>query len=105
VINTYTYYYFLIIFFFIATLLPAPGALHSSSGVYPYPYHYPGYDSHLWQGSKCHQKSTLGTRGRVLRSHKVLPGLGGGLGEKHSPIEEDWSCNGAEMGLGRREWG
>jgi len=32
------------------------------------------------------------------------PGLGGGLEEEHSLIGEDWGCNGAEMGFGRREW-
>ena len=69
----------------------------------PYQYQYPGYDPHLWQGSKYHQKDTPETRGGVLRSREVPPGLGRGPGEKHSPVGEDWDCNRVEMGLKRRE--
>jgi len=39
----------------------------------------------------------------VKECWEVPPGLGGGLGKKHSPIGEDWGYNGVEMGLGRRE--
>ena len=46
---------------------------------------------------------TLGTHGGVLRSQEVPPGLGGGPGEKHSPIGENWGYDGMEMGLGKRE--
>jgi len=52
-------------------------------------------------GSKCHQKGTPETCGGVLRSQEVPPGLGGGPGEEHGPIEEDWGYDGAEMGFGR----
>ena len=52
-------------------------------------------------GSKCHQKGTPGTCGGVLRSQEVPPGLGGGPGEEHGPIGEDWGHDGAEMGFGR----
>jgi len=45
----------------------------------------------------------LGACGGVPRSREVPPGLGGGLEEEYSPIGEDWGCDGAEMGLGRRE--
>jgi len=55
------------------------------------------------QGSKCHRKSTPGTCEGVLRSQEVPPGLGGGPGEEHGPIREDWGCNRAEIGLRRRE--
>jgi len=53
--------------------------------------------------SKCHRKGTPGTHGGVPRSRKVPPGLGGGPEEEYSPIGENWSHDGVEMGLGRRE--
>jgi len=31
-------------------------------------------------------------------------GLSKRLGEKHSPVGEDWSCDGTEIEFGRREW-
>ena len=76
----------------------------------PHQHQYPGYDPHLWWGSKCHQKGTLETHGGVPRSQEVPLGLSGGLREKHSPVGEDWGCDGVEMELGRRgqeegEWG
>jgi len=52
-------------------------------------------------GSKCYQKGTPGTHGEVLRSQEVPPELGGGPGEEHGLIREDWGHNGAEMGFGR----
>ena len=55
-------------------------------------------------GSKYYQKSTPGTRGGVLRSWEVPPGLGGGPGEEHSPIGEDWGCDGVEVEFRRRSW-
>jgi len=69
----------------------------------PHPHQHPGHDPHLWQGSKCHRKDTPGACGGVLRSQEVSLGLGKGLGEEYGPIGEDWSLNGVEMGLRRRE--
>ena len=37
-------------------------------------------------------------------SQEVPLGLGRELREEHGPVGEDWSCNRAEMELGRREW-
>ena len=63
---------------------------HSQAAVYtPHQHQHPGYDPYLWWSSKCHQKSILGTHGRVLRSWEVPPGLNRGLGEKHDPVGED----------------
>ena len=70
----------------------------------PHPHYYPGYNPYLWQGSKCHQKGTPETHEEVLRSQKVPLELGGGPEEEHSPIRENWGCDGVEMGLRRREW-
>ena len=67
----------------------------------PHQYQYPGYDPHLWQGSKCYQKGTLETCGGVLRSQEVPLELSRGPREKHGPIGENWGCNGAEMGFER----
>ena len=36
----------------------------------------------------------------LWRSTEEL-GLGGGPGKEHSPIRENWDCNGAEMGFRR----
>ena len=69
----------------------------------PHQYQYSGHDPHLWQGSKCHQKGTLGACRGVPRSWEVPPGSGGGPEEEYSPIGEDWGRNRVEMGLGRRE--
>jgi len=69
----------------------------------PHYYQHPGHDPHLWQGFKCYRKGTLGTHGGVLRSQEVPLGLGGEPEEEHSPIGEDWGCDGVEIGLGRRE--
>ena len=55
----------------------------------PHQYQLPGHDPHLWWGSKCHRKNTLGACGGVPRSQEVPPGLGGGLGEEYGPIGED----------------
>ena len=43
---------------------------------------------------------------RALRSQEVPPGLGGGSREEHSPVGEDWGCDGAEIELRRKggEW-
>ena len=60
----------------------------------PHQYQHPGYDPHLWRGSKCHQKGTLETYGGVLRSQEVPLGLGGGPREKHDPIRENWGSEG-----------
>jgi len=70
----------------------------------PHHYQHPSHDPYLWQGSKYHQKGTLGTCGRVLRSWKVTLGLSGGPEEEYSPIGEDWGHDGVEIGLERREW-
>jgi len=70
----------------------------------PHQHQHPSHDPHLWWGSKCYRKDTLGTREEVLRSWEVPPGLGGGPGEEYGPIGEDWGHNGVEIGLGRREW-
>ena len=66
-------------------------------------YQHPSHDPHLWWGSKYHRKGTQETRGGVLRSQEVPLGLGGGPGEEHGPIEENWGYDGVEMGLRRRE--
>jgi len=49
------------------------------------------------------EKGTLKTCRGVLRSWKVPPELGGEPGEEHSTVGEDWGCNRAEIGLGRRK--
>ena len=77
----------------------------SQAAVYtPQPHHHPSHDLHLWRGSKCHQKGTLGTHRGVLRSWEVSPELGGGPGDEHGPIGENWGHDGVEMGLRGREW-
>jgi len=38
-----------------------------------------------------------------MRSWEVPLGLSREPREEHGLIREDWGCNGAEMGLGRRE--
>jgi len=68
----------------------------------PHQYQHSSHDPHLWWGSKCHQKGTLETCGGVLRSWEVPPELSRGPREKHSPVREDWGCDGAEMEFERR---
>jgi len=68
----------------------------------PHQYKHPGYDPHLWQGFKCYRKDTPETRGGVLRSWEVPPGLGREPGEEHGLIGENWGRDGVEMGFGRR---
>jgi len=68
----------------------------------PYQHQYPGHDPHLWQSSKYHRKGTPGICGGILRSWEVTPGFGGGPGEEHGPVGEDWGCDGVKMRLGRR---
>ena len=70
----------------------------------PHKHQHSGYDSHLWQDSKCHQKGTLGTYKGVPRSWKVLLGLSRGPEEKHGLIGENWGCDEAEMGFRRSSW-
>ena len=70
----------------------------------PHQHQYPSHDSHLWWGSKCHQKGTPGNCGGVLRSWEVPLELGRGPGEEHSPVGENWGYNGAEIELRRRGW-
>jgi len=63
---------------------------------------HPGYDPHLWQSSKCHQKGTLETHGGVPRSWEVPLGLGRGPKEEHGLVGEDWGYNGAKIELRRK---
>ena len=77
---------------------------HSQAAVCtPHQHQHPSYDPHLWQSSKCYQKDTLGTHGEVPRSREVPLELGRGLGEEHSPIGENWGCNGVEIEFRRRD--
>jgi len=48
-------------------------------------------------------KGTPRTCRGVPRSWEVPPGLDKGLGEEHSPVEENWSHDGVEMEFERRE--
>jgi len=45
----------------------------------------------------------LRTHGEILRGWKVPLELGEGPEEEYGPVEEDQSCNGMEIGFGRRE--
>ena len=65
-------------------------------------YQPPSHNPHLLWGSKYYWKGTPRTRGGVLRSWEVPSGFGGGPGEEHRPVGEDWGYNGAEIGLRRR---
>jgi len=49
-------------------------------------------------------KRYSGNLWRSTEESRSPSGLGGGLREKYGPIGENWDYDGAEMGLGRREW-
>jgi len=66
---------------------------------------HPSHDPHLWWGSKCHQKSTLGACGGVLRSQDLVEGQERNTAQLErieATIEWRWGSEGA---VGKKENG
>ena len=102
----YYYYYYLIIFSFIATPLPASGALHSSSGMYPTPIPIPQPWSLLMAGSWVLLKRHSGSLWRSTKESGSLSRTWWrarrGIWPNWRELELRWSRDGAWKELSKR---